>query len=315
MRDFFPLLPAPFKVLLSHKLHVCEVEYLSMVTAIRPVMATSTAIAKVYFNHLAIVHIEKVPELYQGVDCTNTKGKGNVRKPYCADCKKIFLTKNFYLIHLEKIHDIKPVKSLPNADSPDINDPNNHCSACNKTFSIRGSYRSHLSNFHQLILPFTRKSINTSVETPTIDVLSKYCNVCNENFENIAYYREHLLEIHRIHIPSTAEMAKPVNRNETPVISETTNYCTACDKLYKDKSGYRRHLRVIHGVQLPRLGYTPLRVNPDVKPDINNKDNYCAACDRHYASGYGYRTHLEKMHNIRRLLNIKQEDTTKPCLN
>ncbi|KAI8067259.1 hypothetical protein BDF21DRAFT_454658 [Thamnidium elegans] len=270
--------------------------------------------AKVYLDHLAIIHTEKVPELYQGVDCTDPKGKGNVRKPYCADCQKIFLTKSFYLVHLEKIHDIKPVKSLPNADSPDINDPNNHCSTCDKKFGLRSTYRSHLSNVHRLILPFSRKKLNTSVETPIVDVLNKYCNVCNEKYEKMVCYRDHLRKIHRIHTSSTAEIAKPVNRNEMPLISQTTSYCTACDKIYKDKSGYRRHLRAIHGIKLPRLGYPPLIVNHDIKPDIDSKDNYCVACERHYSSGYGYRTHMKNIHNIRKI-SIKQEDTAKPCLN
>ncbi|KAI9257734.1 hypothetical protein EDC94DRAFT_649824 [Helicostylum pulchrum] len=119
-------------------------------------------------HNLSSAHLDKVPELYQGIYC-KSPSKDDVRfKKHCADCHKVFLLKRLHLIHLDKIHGIKPLEYLQIADNPDVNNPNNHCALCDKAFRRKDLFRQHLACVHNILLPGRRIIMNN--ETPIVDL-------------------------------------------------------------------------------------------------------------------------------------------------
>ncbi|KAG2231721.1 hypothetical protein INT48_003576 [Thamnidium elegans] len=168
-----------------------------------------------YLSHLSCSHLDKMSELYRGIDC-----KSPVMHRYCADCQKVFLSKIFYQIHLDKIHDIKPSKphkSLPGADDPDVNDPKNYCSSCDKTYFNKRKYRRHLIEVHNLILPSkAQPRVKASNTKPVVDNLKNYCNVCNRVYKPMESYRCHMFRYHHIATRPTESLSSHVNRNKVP---------------------------------------------------------------------------------------------------
>ncbi|KAI8067260.1 hypothetical protein BDF21DRAFT_426176 [Thamnidium elegans] len=258
---------------------------------------------KNYLHHLTSVHLDKIPELFQGIDCAKPSNTEILYKKYCTDCRKVFLLKRLCQIHMDKIHDIKPLRTLSTINDPDIDDPNNHCSLCNRTYTGKSIYRQHLAKVHHFVITPLPRGPAIRTETPIVDELNMYCNVCDKTFNKLSDYRSHLYRSHGIK-RSRSKLPKICNRTEKPVIDEINNHCTACDKVYKNRSSYLNHLYKIHNVTVPKKRTLP--VNHDIVPDWTNENNYCAACNRTYTGISAYRNHLARIHDMKKL-KIEQD--------
>ncbi|KAI9263848.1 hypothetical protein EDC94DRAFT_647745 [Helicostylum pulchrum] len=133
-----------------------------------------------YLIHPSSYHIDKTPELYQGIDF-------------------------FYTIHLDKIHGIgqpKPLKLLPSADDPDINNPKQYYTSCDRAYLSKTNYRHHLNEVHNLVLP---------VNDP---------RRIKAEYKSMKYYRSHMRRYHHLVARSTESLSQHVNRNVVPVIDQ-----------------------------------------------------------------------------------------------
>ncbi|KAI9264707.1 hypothetical protein EDC94DRAFT_693426 [Helicostylum pulchrum] len=253
-----------------------------------------------YLHHLSSAHLDKMPELYQGIDCKSPSKRNLMLKKYCADCQKVFLLKRLHQIHMDKIHGIKQLKYFPTAGDPDVNITNNHCTLCDKTYSKNNLYRQHLIGAHNVLLSGRRITMNN--ETPIVDYLKRYYDVCKRVYKSFNSYRDHLRKYH--HVKSKSSI---VNRNKIPVIDGIGNYCTAYDKIHRNRRGYKTHLYLIHGITLPKTNDKELSINRDIIPGMNDKNNHCDLCNRTYSNNGNYRRHLATVHETKKI-EIKQED-------
>lgn len=214
-----------------------------------------------FLKHLAYMHANIMPELYEGVACNGVQPKDG--RNYCAECSKAFHAKWLLRLHLEKTHGIaagtdfiSKVES-PNFDvTPDPKDPNNYCATCNKTYSIRSSYLKHLFYIHGI-------SVKRSIYTPgdgssekelVVDYKTRYCNVCDKSYSTDTSYNHHLSLIHG-EVPPRSGQYKDIMRKETPVVDLKNFICTTCNKKYKDRESYGAHIRIIHTLTLSKGGY------------------------------------------------------------
>ncbi|KAG2235818.1 hypothetical protein INT48_003930 [Thamnidium elegans] len=174
-----------------------------------------------YLSHIARIHHTEDLDLFKGVDCAKPSKGDMYYNRYCSDCHKVFMTKMFSQIHSDRIHGIKPheqpkkPKSLPSVGDPDVNDPNNHCSLCNTTYIHRRGYRTHLVQFHNLILPGSRADISDTA--PVVDLLKNYCDVCDRRYASLRSYRLHMSKRHerpqtRAYIKQETEDSKEYSR-------------------------------------------------------------------------------------------------------
>ncbi|KAI8067261.1 hypothetical protein BDF21DRAFT_496182 [Thamnidium elegans] len=170
-----------------------------------------------YLYHLTDVHHDMIPELYQGTDCMHPNVKDIGYKRYCSDCRKVFLSKHLFLIHLDKMHATGP-KTLPSVNKEDITNPSNHFTSCNKT--------------------------------SVADVVSRYCNICDRTYSSLEFYQFHMTRNHHVQFPSSNKLPYTVNRDKKPVIDDTGSHCTACNKVYKNRLSYKTHVYRIHGMSL-----------------------------------------------------------------
>lgn len=264
----------------------------------------------VYWRHLAIFHIESMPELYQGVKCDPEDMVYERFKSYCKKCHRKILTKLLLEIHREKIHKIKrPKRIIPKASlaypdlSPDVDNPSNYCAPCDRTYYAVSGYRKHLQDYHDMTLPpktklpcifsnFRKISDTLRKMKPIIDFDTNYCNVCDKKYCHKHSYRRHLIEVHEMVVSKTN--SRPVlRRDKIPVIDEAQRFCTACSITYSTRSIYRQHLQVIHDILLPAAG-----IKTTEKPDIDNPNNHCTACKRDYSCKGSFFRHLESVHNL-----------------
>ncbi|KAI9271064.1 hypothetical protein EDC94DRAFT_645248 [Helicostylum pulchrum] len=241
----------------------------------------------VYLRHLIYIHLEEKPELYQGIDCNSP----------------------IYIIHLDKIHGIKPLNYLPIADDPDVNNPNHLCILCDKTFQIKKEYRRHMLNVHNMLISFRRPIINSNTTPVVMDFLKKYCNVCDRVYKSLQSYRNHLSRYHHVKSGRTKSLSTRVNYNEKPVIDEINCVCPACDKKYATRETYKRHLYSIHSITLPKPNHKAPKNNRDIIPDMNYKNGHCTSCNRTYSDKSVYKRHLAEIHGMKKNIYIKQEDT------
>ncbi|KAI8076122.1 hypothetical protein BDF21DRAFT_474189 [Thamnidium elegans] len=166
-----------------------------------------------FIEHLTSVHLDKMPELYQGLDCESFSGKDLMYTKSCADCQKVFLSKRLLRIHMNKIHSIKPLEYFPGVD-----DPNNHCTLSRRT-------------------------------EPVMDFLKKYCNVCDRTYKSLTTYRAHLCDVHGIVLPRPRKEALQTNRDIIPDILDKNDHCASCNRTYSDRRNYLRHLATLHNVK------------------------------------------------------------------
>ncbi|GAA5798217.1 hypothetical protein HPULCUR_003617 [Helicostylum pulchrum] len=141
---------------------------------------------KTYVRHLVSAHLDKMPELYQGIDRKNPSKEDMRCQRYCADFQKSFLLKQSHQIHMDKIHGIKVLEHLTNSEGPDVDNPNNHYTSCDKTYSFYSRFRRHLVYLHNLPVPRKYMMINDVV--PVFDRSKKYCNVCNRVYKSLQSY-------------------------------------------------------------------------------------------------------------------------------
>lgn len=167
-----------------------------------------------YMLHLPHVHLDKIPELYQEIDCKNSPVK---QSRYWAEWKKVFPSKRVHRLHISKIHGVDPFKICQNIDRPDISKPNNRCTLCDRTYYYRHSYCCHSVNVHNFLMPsksLTRRIVVRSCKAPIVDPLNKHCNVCDRLYASPKSYREHMAKYHHIKSFVTGVFSRLMLKNQ-----------------------------------------------------------------------------------------------------
>lgn len=189
---------------------------------------------------------------------TNFKEKRT--RPFCDSCKTSYINEFHYKQHRRVVHgDVVPfiltrtpklVSDLP----PDVNDPNHYCRACDKKLAGRAGYRTHLSLFHDMVLPLIRKTSADPTAKRYIFHKSdtKYhCRTCDKGYPTTIKYREHLEHIH--HIQGAASETRAHIPSYLPDPDDPNFYCRTCGKTKQSLEHFRKHLRNIHHMALPKL--------------------------------------------------------------
>ncbi|KAI9260851.1 hypothetical protein EDC94DRAFT_585036 [Helicostylum pulchrum] len=174
-------------------------------------------------HHLIIFHLNKKPELYQGIDCTNPSKLNLRHSRYCADFQKVFLSKRLRRVHMHKIH----------------------------VFSTLNRYRVHVCRSRHIRLPTETLSnyVNRN-EIPDIDEIGYHCTACDKIYKNRAAYKTHLHKIHGIILPRLRSYKARHNINYDIIanMDDENNHCASCNKTYSNRRNYMHHLTTIHNM-------------------------------------------------------------------
>ena len=202
------------------------------------------------------------------------------------------------IFHMEKVHPIEPLQSIPNSDNIDdcVTLFSFTCSICDLYFDSEQSLSNHMKSDHQYRPDLVR----------TESTVMKYkCDFCDKEFQLKSLLETHIQSEHETFICDLCN--KVLGSSDALTQHKSTHRaaknfkCSKCDELFRWRAEYRRHAETVHGQKITDMTTCNIcnkqivskRLNEHIKSvHGNERPFHCKQCTKRFAKPSELRNHL-----------------------
>ena len=169
--------------------------------------------------------------------------------------------------HKKRIKRLPPKESLSSKQFSGRKKFRIQCPHCEMIITGKKSYKRHLRNSHQMLMPRDGEEVQ--------------CQVCGKTLKHMQILKTHMKEVHgdRSFTCNLCGLTLSCQRNlNTHMISHTTPSipCDQCGKLFKRKYAVKNHIKKFH---------------------MQIKEKMCDQCDKSFADARHLREHVLAIHD------------------